>query len=149
MNKLIKKRVIELLDKIFNNYLSENEHMQVNDELSQLIVDPNWSYYIFWSNNYHNEDGSLNYDKFFQKISEYENSEEYIRNNYIISLVYDLLQKNFQLKSEMDIVNELNKLIPHQDWINCLFVSKSCFLENGVFSAKEFLTLMDLIKFES
>lgn len=63
-------------------------------------------------------------------------------------MVNDLLNKNFNNKLEMDIVNELRNLIPNEDWIDCLFVSKSCFLENGQLDEKEFLKSMGLIEFD-
>ncbi|VEG12516.1 hypothetical protein [Moraxella cuniculi] len=138
----------KLIEELMTFQSSEKRENYIMSELDDIIIDPKWSDYIFWSNDYHHEDGSLNYDKFFKKISEYEQSDEYQRNKYIISLVNSLLNKNFDKKSEMEIVNELNKLIPDEDWIDCLFVSKSCFLENGVFNEKEFLKLMNLINFE-
>lgn len=149
MNSEVQRRIQNLFDRMFNEYLSEEESRTVGNELDTLILDPKWSDYIFYSEDYSFEDGSLNYEKFFQKISEYENSDEYKRNKYIISLVNNLLNKNFEEKSEIAIVNELNNLIPNKDWIDCVFVSKSCFLEDGLFNEKEFLRLMDLIDFTS
>lgn len=148
MKQAEKNRVIELINKIFDSYISEIENKKINEELDLLISDPKWSGYIFWSNDYYTKENGLDYEKFFQKIEEYELSDEYKRNKYIISLVNDLLNKNFNNKSEMDIVNELRKLIPNEDWIDCLFVSKSCFLENGQLDEKEFLKSMGLIDFD-
>lgn len=148
MKQAEKNRVIELINKIFDSYISEIENKKINEELDLLISDPKWSGYIFWSNDYYTKENGLDYEKFFQKIEEYELSDEYKRNKYIISLVNDLLNKNFNNKSEMDIVNELRKLIPNEDWIDCLFVSKSCFLENGQLDEKEFLKSMGLIEFD-
>ncbi len=148
MKQTEKNRVIKLINKIFDSYISEIENKKINEELDLLISDPKWSGYIFWSNDYYTEENGLDYEKFFQKIEEYELSDEYKRNKYIISLVNDLLNKNFNNKLEMDIVNELHKLIPNEDWIDCLFVSKSCFLENGQLDEKEFLKSMGLIDFD-
>lgn len=148
MKQAEKNRVIELINKIFDSYISEIENKKINEELDLLISDPKWSGYIFWSNDYYTKENGLDYEKFFQKIEEYELSDEYKRNKYIISLVNDLLNKNFNNKLEMDIVNELRKLIPNEDWIDCLFVSKSCFLENGQLDEKEFLKSMGLIDFD-
>ncbi|AKG08456.1 hypothetical protein D6D69_05875 [Moraxella catarrhalis] len=148
MKQAEKNRVIELINKIFDSYISEIENKKINEELDLLISDPKWSGYIFWSNDYYTKENGLDYEKFFQKIEEYELSDEYKRNKYIISLVNDLLNKNFNNKLEMDIVNELRKLIPNEDWIDCLFVSKSCFLENGQLDEKEFLKSMGLIEFD-
>lgn len=148
MKQAEKNRVIELISKIFDSYISEIENKKINEELDLLISDPKWSDYIFWTNDYCTKENGLDYEKFFQKIEEYELSDEYKRNKYIISLVNDLLNKNFNNKLEMDIVNELRKLIPNEDWIDCLFVSKSCFLENGQLDEKEFLKSMGLIEFD-
>ena len=148
MKQAKKNRVIELISKIFDSYISEIENKKINEELDLLISDPKWSGYIFWTNDYCTKENGLDYEKFFQKIEEYELSDEYKRNKYIISLVNDLLNKNFNNKLEMDIVNELRKLIPNEDWIDCLFVSKSCFLENGQLDEKEFLKSMGLIEFD-
>ncbi|EGE17123.1 hypothetical protein [Moraxella catarrhalis] len=148
MKQAEKNRVIELISKIFDSYISEIENKKINEELDLLISDPKWSGYIFWTNDYCTKENGLDYEKFFQKIEEYELSDEYKRNKYIISLVNDLLNKNFNNKLEMDIVNELRKLIPNEDWIDCLFVSKSCFLENGQLDEKEFLKSMGLIEFD-
>lgn len=148
MKQAEKNRVIELINKIFDSYISEIENKKINEELDLLISDPKWSGYIFWTNDYCTKENGLDYEKFFQKIEEYELSDEYKRNKYIISLVNDLLNKNFNNKLEMDIVNELRKLIPNEYWIDCLFVSKSCFLENGQLDEKEFLKSMGLIEFD-
>ncbi|AIT43209.1 hypothetical protein MC25239_00787 [Moraxella catarrhalis] len=148
MKQAEKNRVIELINKIFDSYISEIENKKINEELDLLISDPKWSGYIFWTNDYCTKENGLDYEKFFQKIEEYELSDEYKRNKYIISLVNDLLNKNFNNKLEMDIVNELRKLIPNEDWTDCLFVSKSCFLENGQLDEKEFLKSMGLIEFD-
>lgn len=148
MKQAEKNRVIELISKIFDSYISEIENKKINEELDLLISDPKWGNYIFWTNDYCTKENGLDYEKFFQKIEEYELSDEYKRNKYIISLVNDLLNKNFNNKLEMDIVNELRKLIPNEDWIDCLFVSKSCFLENGQLDEKEFLKSMGLIDFD-
>lgn len=148
MKQAEKNRVIELINKIFDSHISEIENKKINEELDLLISDPKWSGYIFWTNDYCTKENGLDYEKFFQKIEEYELSDEYKRNKYIISLVNDLLNKNFNNKLEMDIVNELRKLIPNEDWIDCLFVSKSCFLENGQLDEKEFLKSMGLIEFD-
>lgn len=148
MKQAEKNRVIELINKIFDSCISEIENKKINEELDLLISDPKWGNYIFWTNDYCTKENGLDYEKFFQKIEEYELSDEYKRNKYIISLVNDLLNKNFNNKLEMDIVNELRKLIPNEDWIDCLFVSKSCFLENGQLDEKEFLKSMGLIDFD-
>lgn len=148
MKQAKKNRVIELINKIFDSCISEIENKKINEELDLLISDPKWSGYIFWTNDYCTKENGLDYEKFFQKIEEYELSDEYKRNKYIISLVNDLLNKNFNNKLEMDIVNELRKLIPNEDWTDCLFVSKSCFLENGQLDEKEFLKSMGLIEFD-
>lgn len=142
MNKQDKKNVIELLNIIFNENITESEHIEVNDKLNKILIDPKWSDYIFWSDDYILPNGNIDYDKFFKKIEEYPNSDEYKRNQYIISLVNNLLTKNFQQKFEMEIVNELNHILSTTDWIDYLFVSKICLNEDGSLDEKSFLDMI-------
>ena len=142
MNKQDKKNVIELLDIIFNENITESKHIEINDKLNKILIDPKWSDYIFWSDDYILPDGSIDYDKFFKKIEEYPNSDEYKRNQYVISLVNNLLTKNFQQKSEMEIVNKLNHILSTTDWIDYLFVSKICLNEDGSLDEKSFLDMV-------
>ena len=142
MNKQDKKNVIELLNIIFNENITESKHIEVNDKLNKILIDPKWSDYIFWSDDYILPNGNIDYDKFFKKIEEYPNSDEYKRNQYIISLVNNLLTKNFQQKSEMEIVNEINHILSTTDWIDYLFVSKICLNEDGSLDEKSFLDIV-------
>ena len=142
MNKQDKKNIIELLNIIFNENITESKHIEVNDKLNKILIDPKWSDYIFWSDDYILPNGNIDYDKFFKKIEEYPNSDEYKRNQYIISLVNNLLTKNFQQKFEMEIVNELNHILSKKDWIDYLFVSKICLNEDGSLDEKSFLDMV-------
>ena len=142
MNKQDKKNVIELLNIIFNENITESKHIEVNDKLNKILIYPKWSDYIFWSDDYILPNGNIDYDKFFKKIEEYPNSDEYKRNQYIISLVNNLLTKNFQQKSEMEIVNEINHILSTTDWIDYLFVSKICLNEDGSLDEKSFLDMV-------
>lgn len=142
MNKQDKKNVIELLNIIFNENITESKHIEVNDKLNKILIDPKWSDYIFWSDDYILPNGNIDYDKFFKKIEEYPNSDEYKRNQYIISLINNLLTKNFQQKSEMKIVNELNHILSTTDWIDYLFVSKIFLNEDGSLDEKSFLDMV-------
>ena len=151
MNNLNAEKIIKaksLIQELLNAESTEDRENDIMLELDDILPDPKWGDYIFWTNDYCTKENGLDYEKFFQKIEEYELSDEYKRNKYIISLVNDLLNKNFNNKLEMDIVNELRNLIPNEDWIDCLFVSKSCFLENGQLDEKEFLKSMGLIEFD-
>lgn len=145
---LEKDKVIYFLNELIHGEHSENIGDIFYNKIDMIIEDPKWSNYIFWSDEYIYPNGEINYEKFFQKIAEYEHSDEYKRNKYIISLVKDLLDRNFQEKSEVTIVNELHSLISNHDWVDCLFVRKDCFLENGELNGKEFLKSMGLIDFE-
>ena len=109
-----------IIQELLNAESSEDRENDIMLELDDILPDPKWGDYIFWTNDYCTDENGLDYEKFFQKIEEYELSDEYKRNKYIISLVNDLLNKNFNNKLEMDIVNELRKLIPNEDWIDCL-----------------------------
>ena len=127
---------------IFNENITESKHIEVNDKSNKILIDPKWSDYIFWSDNYILPDGNIDYDKFFKKIEEYPNSDEYKINQYVISLVNNLLTKNFQQKSEMEIVNELNHILSTTDWIDYLFVSKICLNGDGSLDEKSFLDMV-------
>ena len=68
MNKQDKKNIIELLNIIFNENITESKHIEVNDKLNKILIDPKWSDYIFWSDDYILPNGNIDYDKFFKKI---------------------------------------------------------------------------------
>lgn len=63
-----KTRMIELIERLIHPKHSEKEDQEIGLELDHLSPDPNWSDYIFWSDDYLKEDGSMDYDKFFKKI---------------------------------------------------------------------------------
>ncbi len=138
-NELIKKRVINLFEEMFNTTMSDSRQQDIGDELDNLLPDPYWSDYIFWSEDYLNADESINYDKFFDKVFDYPNSEEYKRNERIINLANALLKRDFAEQSEMDIVNEINELSPDIHWMQYLFVDKSCLNADGSLNEKLFL----------
>ncbi|WP_298971551.1 hypothetical protein [uncultured Psychrobacter sp.] len=142
MNIENRDRVIYLISKLFNESLSEKQQLNINNELNELILDPKWSDYIFWSDDYFYSDGTINYDKLFKKIDEYECSEEYKYRKNIILLVNKLLEKDFSEKSEMQIVNELNDLLQSTDWMDYLFVNKLCLDKSGSLDEKCFLDMV-------
>lgn len=141
-------KIIFLLKELVYGGHSEEVADMFYSKLDDIIKDPKWSSYIFWSDQYFTEDNEIDYEKFLKKILEYEQSEEYHRNQYIISLVQNLLNKNFQSNSEVVTMNEINSFIPNHDWIDYLLVNRECFSENGKFNEKEFLRAMGLIDFE-
>lgn len=138
-NEAIKKRAIKLLEEMFSSTMSHVRQQEIGNELDSLLIDPNWSEYIFWSEDYFNEDESINYDKFFDKVFDYPNSEEYKRNERIIYLANALLNRDFAKHSEMDIVNEMNQLSPDIHWTQYLFVDKTCLNEDGAVNREKFL----------
>ena len=90
-----KQRIMGLLNKILNKSLTDSQEIAIYEELSRLIPDPRWSNYIFWSDDYLNEDESINFEKFFDKVNDYTNTDEYIRNRRVIELIDKLLKKTF------------------------------------------------------
>ena len=68
-----------LIDELLTFKCTEKRENDIISELEKIIIDPKWSDYIFYSEDYLFEDGSLNYEKFFQKISEYENSDDLLQ----------------------------------------------------------------------
>ncbi len=139
MNDDDKKRLILLLDELLNTTHSESRQEEINDEISKLSPDPFWSDYIFWSEDYINEDGSINYEKFFEKISEYPTSSEYQTKSRIIKLAEQLLSRDFSEINELDAVKEMNSLSPDISWMDYIFADKTCLNSNGSLDKEKFL----------
>ena len=134
-----KQRIMGLLNKILNKSLTDSQEIAIYEELSRLIPDPRWSNYIFWSDDYLNEDESINFEKFFDKVNDYTNTDEYIRNRRVIELIDKLLKKDFQQMTESEMVNEINKLSSDPNWANYIFVEKSCLNEDGTINDEKFI----------
>lgn len=145
-NELVerKNKVANLIDRLRTTELSEEQQDKIIGQLDDIISDPKWMDYIYWSDDYIRPDGSFYHDKFFKKISDYENSDEYQRHEYIISLLNQLLQKDFKNKDEMQIVNELNGILNTTDWIDAVFVSKVCLHDDGTLYRNAFLKMFCL-----
>lgn len=139
MNDDTKKKFTLLLEELINNAQPESRQIEINLELNKLSPDPFWSDYIFWSNEYVGEDGSINYEEFFDKISEYPNSNEYKTKSRILELAQSLIIRDFSKISEVDIVNEINELSPDISWTNYLFVDKTCLNNDGSIDNEKFL----------
>ncbi|AAZ19907.1 hypothetical protein Psyc_2060 [Psychrobacter arcticus 273-4] len=139
MNDDTKKKFTLLLEELINNAQPESRQIEINLELNKLSPDPFWSDYIFWSNKYVGEDGSINYEEFFDKISEYPKSNEYKTKSRILELAQKLIIRDFSKISEVDIVNEINKLSPDISWTNYLFVDKTCLNNDGSIDNEKFL----------
>lgn len=142
MDNIQKEKITHLINELVNGNYNEEQGNDIYNELDKLIIDPKWSDCIFWSDDYFDPDNGLIDNKFFDKIQEYQLSDECKRNQYVISLVNDLLKRNFQDKSEMQIVNELNSLLPNTDWIDYLFVSKICIDKNNELYEHNFINLV-------
>ena len=142
-----KKRLTILLEELLTTANSESRQEEINAEVDKLSPDPFWSDYIFWSNDYlndnENEDEnkkvSLNYDKLFKKIAEYPNSSEYKTKTLIIKLVEQLIARDFSNASEVDTVNEINELSPDINWMNYVFADKSSINSDGSLDKEKFL----------
>ncbi len=78
MDEEIKKKMSILLDELLSDDIREERQSEIFVELNSISPDSEWSDYIYWSDDYLNEDNSLNYDKFFEKVFDYPNSEEQI-----------------------------------------------------------------------
>ena len=139
MNDDTKKKITLLLEELINTKCSESREIEINLELNKLSPDPFWSDYIFWSDEYVNEDLSINYEKFFDKISEYPNSQEYKTKRRILELAQKLVIRDFSEIGEVDIVNEINELSPDISWTSYLFVDKTCLNTDGSIDKEKFL----------
>lgn len=139
MNDDSKKKFTLLLEELLNTECSEPRQIEINLELNKLSPDPLWSDYIFWSDEYVHEDGNVNYEKLFDKISDYPNSYEYKTKSRILELAQKLITRDFSDISEVDIVNEINELSPDISWTNYLFVDKTCLNEDGSINKEKFL----------
>ncbi|MGP4713941.1 MULTISPECIES: hypothetical protein [unclassified Psychrobacter] len=139
MNDDTKQKFILLLEELLNTKCSTPREIEIGLELSKLSPDPFWSDYIFWSDKYVNDDGNVKYEKLFDKISDYPNSYEYKTKSRILELAQKLIIRDFSDDSEVDIVNEINKLSPNISWTNCLFVDKTCLNNDGNIDKEKFL----------
>lgn len=139
MNDDTKQKITLLLEELLNTTCSESRQLEINLEINKLSPDPFWSDYIFWNEEYINEDLSINYEKFFDKVSEYPNSQEYKTKSRILELAEKLIVKDFSKISEVDIVNEINELSPDINWTNYLFVDKTCLNNDGNLDKEKFL----------
>ena len=139
MNDDTKQKITLLLEELVNTPCSESRQVAIKLELDKLSPDPFWSDYIFWSEEYVNENGNINYEAFFDKISEYPNSHEYKIKSRILELAKKLIIRDFSDISEVDIVNEINELSPDISWTNYLFVDKTCLKNDGSIDQEKFL----------
>ena len=112
MNDDTKQKITLLIEELLNATCSEARQIEINLELNKLSPDPFWSDYIFWNDEYVSEDGNINYEEFFDKIAEYPNSYEYKTKSRILDLAQKLVIRDFSEISEVDMVNEINKLSP-------------------------------------
>ena len=139
MNDDTKKKITLLLEELINTKCSESREIEINLELNKLSLDPFWSDYIFWSDEYVNENLSINYEGFFDKIAEYPNSNEYKTKRRILELAQKLVIRDFSEIGEVDIVNEINELSPDISWTSYLFVDKTCLNNDGSIDKEKFL----------
>ena len=139
MNDDIKEKFTLLLEELLKTTCSESREIEISLELNKLSPDPFWSDYIFWSDEYVNDDGNVNYEKLFDKISDYPNSYEYKTKSRILELAQKLIIRDFSDISEVDIENEINELSPDISWTNYLFVDKTCLNNDGSIDKEQFL----------
>ena len=139
MNDDNKKKSTLLLEELINATCSESRQIEINLELNELSPDPFWSDYIFWSEEYVNEDLSINYEGFFDKIAEYPDSNEYKTKSRILELAQKLVIRDFSEISEVDMVNEINSLSPDISWTHYLFVDKTYLKTDGSIDKEKFL----------
>lgn len=138
------QEICYLLNELVNGDHLEKLADEFYHKLDMLIKDPNWNEYIFWSDEFICSNREINYEKFLKKICNYEKTSKYKREQYIISLVNSLLEKDFQEKSEIGIVNELNELLSSTDWIDYLFVSRICLNQDGSLNRNSFLNMISV-----
>ncbi len=139
MNDDTKQKITLLLEELINTRCSESREIEIDLELHKLSPDPFWSDYIFWSDDYVNDDGNVNYEKLFDKIAEYPNSNEYKTKSRILELAQKLIIRDFSDINEVDIVNEINELSPDISWTNYIFVDKTCLNNDGSIDKEKFL----------
>lgn len=141
MNEIQKKKVKKLFDEMFNTTLTpdRDRDREISEELNDILIDPNWSDYIFFGDDYLNDDGTIDYEKFFHKMESYSNSADYKKRKELIRLSNLLISKNFTEKNEIDIVNELNSLSPDPNWMQYLFVEPGFKNIDGTLKEKKYL----------
>ena len=73
MNEKEKKnRVAALIDRLVSGNETEEEDLKIHEEISQLVTDPEWSDYVFYSEEFYKENGSLNTQAVVDKIFSYK-----------------------------------------------------------------------------
>ncbi|UYZ75428.1 hypothetical protein LP123_01875 [Moraxella bovis] len=65
MNAIQKEKITQLINELVGGNHSEERGNEIHHELDKLIIDPKWSGYIFWSNDYIDSDGGFIAHKFF------------------------------------------------------------------------------------
>ena len=139
MNDNAKQRITLLLEELLSLKATESRENYIFEEINKLSPDPRWSDHIYWSDDYVNEDGSINYEKFFEKISDYPKSYEYITKSRILELVERIVARDFSEVSEIDTVNEINSLSPDISWMDYIFVDETCINTDGSIDKVKFL----------
>ncbi|WP_072682481.1 hypothetical protein [Arcobacter sp. LA11] len=68
-----RKKIIELVNELLTYEATEERESEIFLEIDKLSPDLYWSDYIYWAKGkYHNSDGSLNMEKFLDKIFSYK-----------------------------------------------------------------------------
>lgn len=62
-------RIVYLINELVNGNMSEDEEQKIFAEIDLLSIDPLWSDYIFWSDEYLLDDGNVDIDKLIKKIT--------------------------------------------------------------------------------
>jgi len=68
----VKQRVYDLIHKLVSVPETELEEDALFKEISSLVPDPEWSDYVFHSNDYYYVDGNLNIEGIVEKIFSYQ-----------------------------------------------------------------------------
>lgn len=96
MNAIQKEKITQLINELVGGNHSEERGNEIHHELDKLIIDQNGVVISFGVMIILTQMVVLLPINFFEKIQEYQLSDECQRNQYVISLVNDLLKKFFK-----------------------------------------------------
>ena len=67
-----KKQIAEMISDLISGKLSDHDGDKIFEEISKLSPDPEWSNHVFQSNEFYDEDDTLDLDAVVEKIFSYK-----------------------------------------------------------------------------
>ena len=67
-----KEKIKQIINELLTNKATDKREIEINIEMDRLSPDPAWSDYIFWSDDYIDENDNFLMENFLDKIFSYE-----------------------------------------------------------------------------